>query len=91
MDFNTMPAEVKARLLAQHLKYYMQLVDDLTDDLKLINDRLQNKKLENQTLRATIKEQERQIIRYGIFIQAHGLQKAASGYGLDFETENKAA
>lgn len=88
MDFNSMPAEVRARLLAQHLQYHLKLVDDLSDDLKIMAHRMENRKLEKKTLLATIKEQEQQIERYQKFIRDNGLQKAFIGR---FVNENKAA
>lgn len=75
-DFNQLPAEVKNRILASHLKTTLQMVEDLNDDNTILQSRLYMRLRELEKVTAKLEHRDETLNHYRAFLSRVGLERA---------------
>lgn len=76
MDFNTLPLKNQLRIMAAHLKTHMQMVEDMSADLRALYQKYVRKSREVTLLEARLERAEKERQAYESFVQRHGLKKS---------------
>ncbi len=87
LDFNRMPLEHQNRLLACHLKTHIQMVDDMTDDNRILYERLKKRNKELENTRLTLATRNKQCSAHWEFLRRHGLTTAFEKFAALYEQE----
>lgn len=76
MNFLSLPLKVQNRLLACHLKTHVQLVDDLSEDVKILHGRLKKRNIEINDIQEKLGLRNKLVAAHYEFLKLHGLQTA---------------